>query len=438
MSNIASQLLQKVKESIKLRQTDVDSYNSYYKNPSSFITATIGGKQEFIPISLICKNYDTYQTLLELFQVFGNPAINIELNERLKTFYDGHDLEWKSDANRVEIKYYVKPAPKNESSSFFKSSIIDKLSSYAGTHYKASDAFLKDLGNTYADEIVDKTNDWADSIDLPAGYVIEHERYWQVAGRFKSFTWAKVYKEEHKDKKIFFSVGVDVQNRNLMIKLDVLRSGTHKLSNFEIRDFDYFTNEIELAISYNLDTIDKLNLDELSFITNQFIANTKDTYELAIDFIWNNQVDNSLYSNKLFKLTTAYSSDKPDSADNIIQKDLEGLIIEYEKYMLTHSGRGELVDNITTDLEGSLHVIKSFETDGKQKTILYKVSTGGTQSPLEMSREEIEYLGDNLHTFLYHIVEYDINQHSGKLLIRKGSPTKYAELKSTVYEVKIG
>lgn len=438
MSNTASQLLQKVKESIQLRESDSDSYKSSYQKPLSFITATIGGKQEFVPIALLCKSHDRYQTLLELFQIFGNPESNSELNIRLKSFYEQQALDWPTDINDAEITYYVKPVPKNESGSFFTASAIEKLSSYAGTNYKASDAFLKDLGNTYAIEIVDKTNQWVDLITIPIGYAIEHERYWQVAGRFKSFTWAKIYKEEYKDKKIFFSVGVDVQNKTLIIKLDGLRSGTHKLSNFEIRDFDYFTEESELTLVYNLNQTSELNLDSLVFISNQFIANTKDIYEQAIEFIWEDKIDNSLFSNKLFKLSTQYSSEKSESLDKILEKDIAGLIIDYEKFMLKHAGREELSESIKSDFEGNLHIIKSFETDGKAKTILYKVSTGGSTSILEMSREEIEYLGDNLHTFLYHIIEYDIDQHSGKLIIRKGSPTKYAELKSINYEVRIG
>lgn len=437
MSNTVSQLLQKVKESIQLRELEPDAYKYSFLEPTSFITATIGGQQEFVPIDLLCKKNVRYQTLLELYQVFGAPESSLELTKRLKAFCAQLGIEWLSATDESEIKYYVKPVPRNEIIPFFKASTIDKLSNYAGTHYKASDAFLKDLGTTYAEEIVEKTNEWVDSVTIPSGYVIEQERYWQVAGRFKSFTWAKIYKEEHKNKKIFFSVGVDVQNKELIIKLDVLRSGTHKLSNFEIRDFDYFTQGNELAISYNLDQISNLNLDALTFITNQFIASTKDTYEQLLDFIWNDTINCSSFTNKIFKLSSKYKSDKPHSLDNILEKDIANLIIEYEKYMLTHADRVELTENIKAVSEGNLHIIKSFETDGKPKTILFKASTGGTSAALEMSREEIEYLGDNLHTFLYHIVEYDINQNCGKLIIRRGSPTKYAELKSINYEVRI-
>lgn len=437
MSNIASQLLQKVKESIQLREIESDSYKTSFRNPSSFITATIGGQQEFVPIDLLCKIHDGYQTLLELYQVFGAPEPNLGLNSRLKSFYDQNDIDWETSSDESEIKYYVKPIPQSAIKPFFRTEIIEKLSNYAGTHYKASDAFLKDLGNTYADDIVDKTNEWVNSLVIPSGYVIEHERYWQVAGRFKSFTWAKIYREEDKDKKVFFSVGVNVQKKELIIKLDVLRSGTHKLSNFEIRDFDYFTQDTELVIAYNLDKMGTLSLDTLTFITNQFIERTKDTYEQILNFIWNNTIDSTLFKNKLFKLSNHYKSDKPESLDKIIEKDVTGLIIDYELYMLQHADRESLAENVKAVYEGTFHTIKSFETDGKPKTILYQVSTGGTSAELEMSREEIEYLGDNLHTFLYHIVEYNIDNKCGKLIIRKGSPTKYAELKSTHYTVKI-
>ncbi len=435
MGNIATQLLQKVKETILLREENPKLYKNSFVNSSSFITATIKGNQEFVPINLLCKTNDSYQTLLDLYNVFGKPELNLELNGRLNTFCELNELV-KSE--ELEIRYYVKPTPNGESNPFFDVQILEKLSNYAGTPYKASDAFLKDLGITFAEEVVDKTNTWVNSITIPSDYEIEHERYWQVAGRFKSFTWAKIYKKEHKDKKIFFSVGVNVQAKTLVIKLDVLRSGTHKLSNLDIRDFDYFAQENDLFITYNLEQFADLNLNALTFITNQFIANTKNIYEQAINFIWHESVDCSLFTNKLFKLSTNYTSNKPVLMDKIIEKDVARLIIEFEKQMLTYIHHKDLAENVKAVFDNGLNTIKSFETDGKPKTILYKASTGGTLAKLEMSREEIEFLGDNLHTFLYHIVEYNIENKSGKLIIRKGSPTKYAELRSINYEVKIG
>ncbi|MCF6360080.1 MAG: hypothetical protein L3J29_04880 [Cyclobacteriaceae bacterium] len=436
MPNTANELLKKVKDSIQLRDVDSETYRSTFKSPKSFITATILGKQEFIPISLLCTNHNRYQTLLDLYEVFGEPESDEKLNLRLKGFYKEHNLEWPKTENYA-ITYYIRPAAPAPISPFFNGSVIEKLSNYAGTRYKASDAFLKDLGNTYADEVVDKTNTWVDSLTLPHGYMIEPERYWQVAGRFKSFTWAKIYKEEFKDQKIFFSVGVDVQNKKLVIKLDGLRSGTHKLSNFDIRDFDYFTQNNELEISYDLEKIQLLNLETITFITNRFIDLNKTTYEQAINLIWNNNADTYNFDNLLLKVTPQYSSEKDPSFDNIIDKDIANLIIEYEKFILSHSGKGSLGDSVQMVTEGSLNLIKSFETDGKPKTVLYKATTGGSNAKFEMSRTEIEYLGDNLHTFLYHIIEYNINNNCGKLIIRKGSPTKYAELKSINYEVQI-
>jgi len=438
MSNIANQLLQKVKESIQLRSQNLDTYKSSFTKPSSFITATIGGQQEFVPINLLCANNNRYDTLLNLYRVFGSPEYNDSLTSRLIDFYEINNIEWPSNTNESEIKYYVKPAPHQENAPFFNAAALEKLSNYAGTAYKASDAFLKDLGTTFATEIVDKTNEWINALNIPSGYSIEAERYWQVAGRFKSFTWAKIYKEVDKDKKIFISVGVDVQHKELLIKLDVLRSGTHKLSNFEIRAFDYFTQGEELKISYHLNQIAALDLDALTFISNQFIKLVKETYEQTIDFIWNDSVDCGIHFNKLFKISTNYKSNVAPTFDKIIMRDLAEQIISFEKYMLTHADREELAENVKAVMEDGLHTVTSFETDGKPKTILYQASTGGTTSELEMSREEIEYLGNNLHTYLYHVVEYNIKNKCGKLIIRKGSPTKYAELKSTHYTVKIG
>jgi len=438
MSNTTSQLLQKVKNSISLRVSDNDIYKSTFRNPISFITATIGGQQEFIPISLLCLTNNKYQTLLELHQVFGNPEANDGLTIRLKDFYAQHGINWPQELDNISIEYYIKPVAQIEADAFFDVASIEKLSKYAGTRYKASDAFLKDLGNTYADKIVDTTNKWAKSLTLPNGYSIEYERYWQVAGRFKSFTWAKIYKEEYKDKKIFFSVGVDVENKQLVFKLDGLRSGTHKLSNFEMRDFDYFTQDKELSITFELNQIATLTLDSLRFLASHFISDLKETYEQAIDFVWNDTVDCSLFTNKLFKLTSSYRSDIEPLKNTIEEVCISDLIIKHEQYTLNYAGQESMASDITTEKVGHINLIRSFETDGKPKNILFKATTGGTSAKFEMSREEIEYLGDNLHTYFYHLIEYNSASNSAKLIIRKGSPTQYAKLKSINYTVEIG
>ena len=437
MPNTANQLLQKVKNAINLRNTDNETYKSTFQNPISYITATIGGQQEFIPISLLCIANNKYETLLELHQVFGNPEENEGLTNRLKDFYSQHGIMLPQALHNVTIEYYIKPVPQTEVIPFFDSASIEKLSNYAGTRYKASDAFLKDLGNTYAHNIVDKTNNWAKSLLLPKGYSIEDERYWQVAGRFKSFTWAKIYNEKHKEKKIFFSVGVDVENKQLVFKLDVLRSGTHKLSNFEIRDFDYFTQDKELTVTFELTQIASLTLDSLRFLASHFIFDLQETYEQAIDFIWNDTVNCSLFTNKLFKLSSSYHSDIQPLNNVIDEARVLDLIIKYEQYILNYTGNESISNSITTEKIGNVNLIRSFESDGKARTILFKVSSGGTSSKFEMSREEIEYLGDNLHTYFYHLVEYNSSQNTAKLIIRKGSPTQYAKLKSINYMVEI-
>lgn len=435
--SIASQLLSKVRNALLLRDTDNVAYVASFKHPKYFITATINGKQEFVPISLIGKVYDRYQTLLEIFQVFGNAETNAGLNMRLKEFYKLHGMEWPQAVDDSMIGYYIKPKQQTDQKPFFDVSTIEKLSNYAGATYKASDAFLKDLGNTYADKVVDTTNLWANSLSIPNGYTVEQERYWQVAGRFKSFTWAKIYKEEYEDKKVFFSVGVDVERKELEIKLDVLRSGTHKLSNFEIRDFDYFTMGKELRVSFPIDQIANLTLDDIVFLANQFIAENKSTYEQVIDYIWNDTVDCSLFEDKLFKLSSKYTSESEPNNATINDDRIISLIISYEQFILAHADRDDLTENISVEDHNGLLLIHSFETDGKPRTILFKATSGGTTAPFEMSRKEIEYLGDNLHTFLYHIVEYDNQTGSAKLVVRKGSPTQYAELKSIHYTVEV-
>ena len=208
MKEITNSLLNKVKASISVRETNSEAYIESFRQAETFITATIKGQLEFVPLQLLFINNNKYQIIMEVKAVFGNGVEHSQLDDLLIKFYNDHHLKRDIDSISDSVKYHLKPqgSVSISSSGLFDWAQIESLAAYAGQSYKASDKKLKDIGQSFAEQIMHPTNIWGESV-LPDGFVMERERYWQVAGKYKSFTWAKIKHEKYTDEQVFFSVG---------------------------------------------------------------------------------------------------------------------------------------------------------------------------------------------------------------------------------------
>ena len=205
MNEIGKNLLRQVKESLSIRDNDPIAYASAFNEAKKFITATINGKLEFIPLTLLAMDKSRVLVELEVAYVFGKSEQRADLDDRRIKFYTDNGLKRTLNGDNDSVEYYIRPIdsqPVKRADTFFNRGTIEKLSDYAGKKYLATDPFLKDLGSQYAEYIMQPTNKWGHDVLLP-GYELETERYWQVAGRFKTFTWAKMFREEYRDKQIF-------------------------------------------------------------------------------------------------------------------------------------------------------------------------------------------------------------------------------------------
>ena len=439
MSQLGKNLLNEVKQSIKLRISDPEVYSASFMNANSFITATINGELEFVPLDLLAITKNKLLVQLEVATVFGKPEERTDLDDRLIKFYSDHDLKRDVKGMNASVGYFIKPAPVQEvqkDDDFFNKEAIKKLSPYAGKKYLANDPFLKDLGSLYAQTVMQPTNKWGAMVE-PEGYVIEAERYWQVAGRFKSFTWSKMTQERYQNHHIFFSVGVDVEQEEFVIKLDCLRSGTNKLSNLDIRKFDYFTAGYNCVNRLSMDYFPLLNWETLGQIAKEVIKELEPVYEGAVQYIFEDRVDTSNKHNKLFSMSEKYHSTLEGRSIEDDWAKVYDLIIKREQFNLEHSGKGELNAFVKLSLIDEPFDIDSFEIDGTPKRIIVAATSGGTDSPFQLTTEQITILNNEDHVYLYQVVEYNHELQNGKLVIRKGNPDKYAELKGRSFDVKV-
>lgn len=437
MKELTTSLLEKVKASISLRDTNPDAYIESFRQAENFITATIQGQLEFVPIQLLFIKNNKYQILMEVKAVFGDGDGHDKLDDLLIKFYNEHNLKRDIESISDSVKYHIKP---NARTSKPEPGLLDwqkfsHLAEYTGKSYKASDKKLKTVGQEFAENIMHPTNSWAESI-LPENYVLEPERYWQVAGHFKSFTWAKIKHKKHTDKQLFFSVGVDIAAGKLVFKLDCLRSGTHKLSNFDIRKFDYYTDNLNCISEVNQTLGEAVGWEFINTMSAAFIKDFEQVYLGVVEYIWGGKVDLSIFSDRIFNIlpeNAKFSTKKggeplPELLYNTV---LDG-IVRYEQYMLSHADKDDLAALVKFTF-GEITQIQSYEFDGQHKKIFVVANTGGPTTPFEMSEDLRQLLVKDDHAYIYQIYEYEEAINCGKMVMRKGDPKQYVKLESKLF-----
>ncbi len=436
MKDLTTNLLKKVKASIHLRDTDSEAYVESFRQAETFITATINNNLEFVPLQLLFLRYNKYQILLEVKAVFGDGVEHPQLDDLLIKFYNDHELKRDIDSISDSVKYHIKPLASRSTSDdgLFQWDELSRLASYAATNYRASDDQLKQVGQDFAEYIMHPTNSWGEAI-LPNGYILENERYWQVAGKFKSFTWAKIKHHNHTEKHVFFSVGVDIEASQLIFKLDCLRSGTHKLSNFDIRKFDYFTENFNCITKIDQSLAQAVGWDTILTLSAAFIEEFESVYLGVVNYIWSSKIDLSQFRSKVFgvkaedvKPTGNVGEPLPELLYNIVLDN----IVRYEQYMLSHAEKPDLAALVKFSF-GSLWQIESFEFDGQHKRIYVVANTGNFTTPFEISEELRNTLAEDDHTYIYQVYDYDEATGCGKLIMRKGELKQFAKLKSIKY-----
>ena len=456
LDDIGRKLLKKLAGLIALRDDPegVGIYEKYYMNSTKFIVAKIKGQAEFIPEDLLVAESkgNSKNSINSLIKFFGEPLPNSQMDERLVKFYRSHNLKRSLDNIEDEIRYYTKsyskelekeedaaasPAIHNEIK-FFSQKSIEKCTQYAGEAYMVSDPHLREIGKKFGDKIVIPTNYWAANIELE-GFEYQQERYWQVAGAFKKFTWAKFYRKRLKDKKVFFAVGVDIKDQSLFMKLDCQRTGSNKMSGEMIERFDYFlANRAKLEKIIRFTKKDTVDWVFLIASTNKFFEKRVNLYDEVIDYLWNDEVDTKLVENKFVLVHKSFENKSGknllwENKDKTHKKVLQG-IVDYEAKMLAMKGRKDLIKNIQILNHPNPFDIKSITNKEKGKWIKCVVEGNG----IPISKESIDASKvENKDHYLYYIIDYNKKNNSGKLMIKKGRFDRMLKLEPVQYNASI-
>ncbi len=440
------------------------NYKKAFKKAHLFLVKrNEGQKREFIPFDLAGQFAgENKKKLKSTFKKeYGKPIRDKQLLSELLAFCRRHGLpkEQFQSSNADDILFFIEHKEKEKKAKvipiskaepferehfppFFDVREMRLYTGHAGNRYQAADAHLRKIGSGISQSIVAPTNHWL-QLTCPAGFVTERERYWQVAGVFKDFSWGKILKPGNRDKRVFFSLGVDFKSESLFYRLDCLRSGSAKLPEDKIHKFDYFTKGLPLDFRIPFDQMAHLSWPMLVRQARQFILEQEKVYDHVIDFIWGGHVSKS-QNNKLLEVgpDTITANPSPWLSRPKDMKAGIALVITHEKDMLTLAGKPHLAQQVTrkenSGTTNAYYDINSFHSDGSSKPIIVKVNRADNSTGFIIREEEVrQSQGERSRTHLYIVHDFDKKNNSAKVLKVKGDFRKVLSLNPISYQAGI-
>lgn len=244
---------------------------------------------------------------------------------------------------------------------FFTKEDLNFFSEYAGRPYRKGNKLDEIAGKRIRSTIFTKTNTWLRLLNLE-GYETKTEERWQLGNYFKRYSWARIYKSNHKKYKVFFTIGVNCKHQAFVMKIDCQRSGYSKDKSLPQHEVDAFDRVVGGGARYEIpfDKISSYSWEKLYTETNDFIQYFDSLYEEAIVAVQSASTSDETQEEPLEETPVperAYD-DLPDKVYSfkgvivnyeflnrfatILGTSGEGLVIEFEKRRLIKEGRGDL------------------------------------------------------------------------------------------------
>lgn len=424
---------------INLREADSQQRQRYidsFKNETKFIQIL----NEFIPLSIVIASAKN-----ELTSIYNEGKANAESDRQLSLFYKKHNL--KRDIHNINdtITYIIIPSISELSGSinegFIDIKLLNSLCKYQGRPYKATDQTLKAIGQRMGSTILQPTNYWLEQLPFYT-YHKEPERYWQVAGSFKQYTWGKLFMPQHKDKKVFLTVGIDLKEQCLFYGLDCLRAGSSKLSTEQILMFDHFTKDKKTITKLPLKNLESVTWKTLIEASSSFLVELEPLYSEVVDYIWYNHVEIEHIAHQLIKVKpdASLASKKGISTNGDVQETAINLVVDYERDSLEFSGKSNLASAIKTlgnDEGSNVYDVHSFNTDGSDKYIKVIGSANNSISGFQLRDVDINRsLNNPDKSYLYTVLNLSTKNKSGHLLVKKGPYDSSLKLKPIIYSIE--
>lgn len=328
---------------------------------------------------------------------------------------------------------------------FFDAKDIDYFAVHAGKDYRRGDTVAVAAGNNISSNIFKKTNVWVDLIS--EGWVVEHDNKWQISGKFKKYSWARLYKRGDQDAKVYFTFGIDAPPKALVYKLDCQKkqyTPGNALNTAQVKAFERIVNgthaqwnEIskDELLDYDWESLRELSLEFLGkyeFLYDEAVKAVRDAKGVQTTTILNKPIltitpvpsngFNALLAKSYSFRGVTIDYDAEQKRNKHTGDSGESLVISHEKKILENLGLFDLANKVKKVKDGKGYDVISFEPNGDKKYIEVKTTSGMSIRPFIMTDNEWEFMlrhADNYH--LYRIYEYNSEQNQGKMYCLSGS-----------------
>ncbi|MDT3401248.1 DUF3883 domain-containing protein [Mucilaginibacter terrae] len=338
----------------------------------------------------------------------------------------------------------------------------DFLHDWGGTVYDKNNAEHVAAKNFIIAGPGTKTVYWSNAlIKLLPGFETFNWRMWSQKGRegkkhvarFKTYTWARIYKVGDENKDIFFTVGLDGHGRELVYKMDYYFEKNSHLSAAQKDIVDKNIPKILRWRSIPISDLDKYDWQRLITLTRDFIAENTALYDKLIRLAWGETTPEEVFSNSLRKqappakgipslpvVNPSFNARDTDYiAEAIEHKEIgdagEELVKQYEKQRLTAAGRADLAEQVNIVPDGLGYDVRSFDTQGNYLYIEVKTTSSVALTPFYYTINE--YIFGERHPgsyFIYRLYNFDDESNTADFYIL-ADPLSKLLLQPIVYKV---
>lgn len=313
--------------------------------------------------------------------------------------------------------------------SFFAGADLELFSEKAGKPYQSTNPADQLTGQQLRRTIFSKTNTWARALNLD-DFEIIMDNSWQQRGYFSKYSWARLFKEGDRNKKIFFTVGVSAGDEALVYKLDCQYRSHNREKALTPAQIDIF-NRIVKATDAKWKEIPSgefaaYDWESLIEMTRNFILHYSSLYDEVIHAVWQQPVmanavagplreqlpPNGIGQLPLRGKQFAYNSNPDYDNENKKRKETgdagEALVIQWEKTQLINLGRPDLADAVRKVMDWEGYDILSFHSEGEPRYIEVKTTTGTEGRPFYWTTNEKQTMLNNPASYcLYRLYNYD-------------------------------
>lgn len=283
-------------------------------------------------------------------------------------------------------------------------------------------------GKVIDDTIFKPTNSWAKALNIDGFEVMEDKR-WQIRGRIAKYSWAQIYRTGDKGRKVFFTVGVDGEARELVYKLDCYFSSSDKKKVLSLAQIEIFNRYVATTNArrqkIDADELSEYNWDTLLEMTRDFILYYIPLYDEVLAAVWSSavllpQIQGCLTEQPAppgisvlqDRVSGKFNSEPDYDGENRRKREIgkagEKMVKAHEFASLVREGRVDLAENIkmVRDYEG--YDLLSFYPDGRKKYIEVKTTPAGRNRPFFWSWNERKFMSEHQGEYcIYRLYNFD-------------------------------